>query len=196
MRISTGIFVTIDGPNGVDKTGVTALVCDELKKLGLNVLRTKEPTTSFNRMNEEKHGHALARLIVEDRRQHLLREIEPALDRGVLVICDRYIESSLVYRGLDGISFEDTWQENKYFRIPDMNILLTCSADILESRLKRKVSLSRFEREHTSEEESLMYVEAHQFLKTHGFRSMIVKNDCTSVEDVAGQIVSLIAQLL
>jgi len=193
---ASGTFITIDGPNGVGKTCVVSLVCNELERLGWNVLQTKEPTASFNRTNEEKHGHALAGLIVEDRRQHLLNEIEPALVNGISVICDRYIESSLVYRGLDGISFEDTWQENKYFRIPDMSILLTCPAGVLEGRLKRKVSLSRFEREHTSEEELLLYDKARQFLKVYGFKSAIIENDGDSVADVAKQIVCLIRQLL
>jgi dTMP kinase len=195
MAAKRGKFVTIDGPNGVGKTTVVHLVCEYLRVLGWDILETKEPTSTFNRANEDKHGPELARLIIEDRRRHLGADIEPALREGVYVICDRYVESSFVYRKLDGISFEDTWQENSSFRIPDMSILLVASVPTIEMRVKGKKALSRFERESTSDAELLTYQEAHQFLSRHGFKSVVVGNDEATPQAVAKHMSDLIVRL-
>ena len=195
MITKSGRFITIDGPNGVGKTTIADLVCREIYDLGWNVFQTKEPTKAFNRSNEEKHGSELARLIIEDRRHHLTDEIEPALERGMCVVCDRYIESSLVYRKLDGIPFEDTWKENSSFRGPDMSVLIIASVPTLEERLKGKKTLSRFEREHTPEEELVLYREAHQFLSGHGFKSVVIRNEGVTPEVVAKHIAALIMRL-
>lgn len=190
-----GKFITIDGPNGVGKTTVVRLVCDRLNVFGWNILQTKEPTSAFNRENEERRGLKLARRIIEDRRHHLTDEIEPTLELGMSVVCDRYIESSLVYRKLDGIPFEDTWKENSSFKTPDMSILLIASAPTLEERLKGRKVLTRFEREHTLEEELALYRKAHEFLSDYGFKSVIIENEKTAPENAAKQITDLIVQI-
>lgn len=195
VTMKTGKFITIDGPHGVGKTTLIRLVCECLHDLCSDVLKTKEPTSAFNRANEEKHGLELARLIIEDRRQHLADEIEPALKRDMCVVCDRYVESSLVYRKLDGISFYDTWIENSSFQIPDMSILLIASVPTLEERLKDRKILSRFEREHTRAEELSLYQEAHGFLGGRGFKSVVVENERFSPEKVAKQITELITRI-
>ena len=195
MRMKRRRFITIDGPNGVGKTIIVGLVCREIRDLGWNVLQTKEPTKTFNRANEEKHGAELARLIIDDRRLHLTNEVEPALTQGVCVVCDRYIESSLVYRKLDGIPFEDTWKENCSFRIPDMSVLIIASVPMLEERLKSKKTLSRFEREYTPEEELVLYQGVHKFLSDRGFKSVVIKNEGVAPEVVAKHIAALIMRL-
>lgn len=195
MMTKTGKFITIDGPNGVGKTTIVRLVCERLRALGWSVFQTKEPTSAFNRENEEKHGYELAQLIVEDRQHHLNDEIGPALRQNAYVVCDRYIESSLVYRKLDRIPFEDTWQKNSSFRIPDMSVLLIASPPILKERLKRKKKLSRFEREHEPEEEFTLYQEARLFLADRGFRSIIIKNEGVAPKRVSRQIVDFVLQL-
>ena len=191
-----GRFITIDGPNGVGKTTIVRLACERFRVLGWSVLQTKEPTSAFNRANEEKRGPELARLIVEDRRCHLANEVEPSLRRGMYVICDRYIESSLVYRKLDGISFEATYKENSSFQIPNMSILLIAPMLTLKERLKDKKTLTRFEREHTSEEELALYEETHRFLSERGFKSVVIKNDEVAPQIVAKRIVDLIMRLV
>ena len=191
-----GKFITIDGPNGVGKTTLVDIICQRLKALSQNVLQTREPTKNFNRANEEKHREALARLIVEDRRHHLSDEVDPALNKGLIVISDRYIESSLVYRKLDGISFEETWHDNAMFLVPHISILLLAPAIILQERLRSKKTLTRFEREHASAEELALYHEAHSFLSDRCFETVCVENDTASKEDVAEHIIKLILQIV
>lgn len=108
MLNQQGFFVTIDGPNGVGKSVTVTRVAQLLRDAGRKVLQTKEPTSRFKRESEELRGAKLASLIIEDRRLHLEEEVVPALQGGMMVICDRYIESSLVSCHLDGTPMEET----------------------------------------------------------------------------------------
>ena len=149
---TAGRFVVLDGPNGSGKTTIAALVAERLRESGRVVFRTKEPTSRFRRYNEEKYrGVELAQLIVEDRHQHLMLDILPALVRGEWVVSDRYVCSSLVFRALDGVSFAETWATNSIFRVPDVSIVLTADAATLERRLSERSARTRFEREYSSQ---------------------------------------------
>ncbi len=192
---AAGRFITFDGPNGVGKTTITALVVERLRESGQAVLQTKEPTLRFRRDNEEEHrGADLARLIVEDRHQHIVLDVEPALNRGEWVISDRYVCSSLVFRALDGVSFEETWATNSIFRVPDISIVLTASAEVLEKRLSKRLAHTRFEREHSSQKEIELYKQAIGFLRGKGYAMHMIVNDHSSAENVATSIAELISR--
>lgn len=192
---TTGRFVVLDGPNGVGKTTITAPVAERLRKSGLTVFQTKEPTSRFRRDNEEQHrGVELAQLIVEDRRQHLMLDIEPALARGEWVISDRYVCSSLVFRALDGVSFEETWAANNAFLVPDVSIVLTASAGTLEKRLSERSTRTRFEREHSSQKEINLYEQATDFLREKGYAMHVVLNDHCTAEETIATITGLVSK--
>lgn len=189
---TVGRFVVLDGPNGAGKTTITTLVTERLRSCGRTVLQTKEPTPRFRRDNEEKHrGVELAQLIVEDRRQHLVFDIEPALVRGELIISDRYICSSLVFRALDGVSFEETWTANSAFRTPNISIVLIASAETLERRLLQRSAHTRFEREHPSQKEIDLYEQAADFLQKKGYVMRMINNDRRTAGETAAAIADL-----
>jgi dTMP kinase len=171
-----GKFITIDGPNGVGKSTITGMVFRHLGKLGYPVSITKEPTSDFDRDNEEVGGLFLAKSITEDRKRHLQCEIIPRLKDGSNVICDRYIESSLVYSKIDGISFEQSWVENSTFRIPDISFLLVSSIEEIQRRLDDRAVLSRYEREASIEIEAALYKDAHLFLAAKKFNCIKIAN--------------------
>lgn len=176
MTGTKGFFVTVDGPNGAGKSTIVQLVCARLAKDGLVVMQTKEPTPRFNRNNENRRGAALAQLILDDRRIHLELDIEPALEQGTVVVCERYIDSSLVYRSLDGIPFEETWRENSHFRLPDLRLFIDAREAVLKERLQRRATRTRFEVEFTSKQERDTYLKAHAFLKEVGIPSILIQN--------------------
>lgn len=188
-----GRFVVLDGPNGVGKTTIAGLIIERLRERGESVFQTKEPTPRFQRNNEElHHGVELARFIVEDRKQHLALDIEPALARGEWVVCDRYVCSSLVFRALDGVSFEETWEANSTFRSPDVSIVFTARAETLEARLSQRSTHTRFEREHSPQAEILLYERAGVFLRNAGYNMQVVENDHQTPEETALKIVELL----
>lgn len=187
-----GRFLAIDGPNGVGKSEVAAHVAISLRGLGKPVLQTKEPTARFALSNEERvHGIELARLIVEDRRLHLALDVEPALRCGEWVVCDRYVCSSLVFRALDEVRFEETWAANKDFRTPDLSVVLTADPDTIGMRLQERKKLSRFERQHSPHEEINLYREAQAFLRCERYNIREVLNEHRSAVETANEIATL-----
>ena len=103
------MFITIEGPEGSGKTTATNLVVEELIKLGYSIVRTREPggtpisekirNVILDKENTEMDGLTEAFLYAAARRQHLVEKVWPSQKEGKIVICDRYIDSSLAYQG-------------------------------------------------------------------------------------------------
>ncbi|WP_320064984.1 dTMP kinase [Micromonospora sp. RTGN7] len=147
----TGRFVVIDGPSGVGKTTVTALLADLVAAEGHQVHRTKEPT--LTRLGEtarygtdDYHGLTLACLVTADRYHHLETEVRPALAAGKVVLCDRYLATSLVLQRLDGVEGDFVWALNRYADRPDLTIILTGDPTRSRTRAAARGIHSRFHR--------------------------------------------------
>lgn len=102
------LFITFEGPEGSGKSTHIQLLATYLKKRGFRTLVTREPGgTSLSKtlrriLLETREGlSALAELFLyeADRAQHVEETIRPALERGELVLCDRYTDSTLAYQG-------------------------------------------------------------------------------------------------
>ncbi len=176
-----GLFITIEGPNGVGKTTFIKKIAECLEKM-YSVVITREPTdTEFGiyvRNNEGKlKGNAYAYLIAADRCNHLESIIEPALNENKVVICDRYIESSLVLQAFDGVKLEDIWRLNSKFRVPDISIILIAKEETLSKRLSEREKLTDFEKRMTRDNEIKGYIHANEFLKNQDFNMMLLYNE-------------------
>jgi len=171
------------------KTTIVARVCKTLQNNGVNILQTKEPTHRFDRQNEELRGDELADLIVSDRKKHLRLDILPALEAGRTVVSDRYVCSSLVYRKLDGIPFENTWQHNANFLTPHLNIVLVAHPNTVREWVGKTQNLTRFEREHSYTDELRLYEQASGFLQLKGYPCVLRTNDGT-LEEISERIVA------
>ena len=86
---------------------------------------------------------ALACLCAADRHHQLEVEIKPALRQGKVVVCDRYVASSLVLQGLDGLSSDTVWQLNHGVYCPDLTVILNADPQVLDSRLRGRGGHSR-----------------------------------------------------
>jgi len=195
-----GKFITFDGPNGAGKSTLIAEVSSLLSMAGVDLFLTAEPTDSplgrFIRANEENYrGKTLAYFVALDRYLHLENEILPALINGKVVLCDRYIDSSLVLQRLDGLNFDFIWDLNKYFCVPDLSIILTARVEILEKRLLERDKLTRFERQNSRGNELDYYLDAANYLSEHGFNVMTVDNGDKSIKNNADLIVNKILPL-
>jgi dTMP kinase len=109
VRSPVGLFVVFEGGDGVGKTTQVDLCCRWLVEQGCEVVRTFEPGDSavgaavrrivLDPATGEISPRAEALLYAADKAQHLFAVVRPALDRGAVVVCDRYVDSMLAYQG-------------------------------------------------------------------------------------------------
>lgn len=105
----SGYFFSLEGGEGAGKTTVSVLVADRLRELGYEVLLTREPggvpiaeqirEVVVSKENDDMDYVTEALLYAASRREHLVKKVLPALSKGQIVLCDRYVHSSLVYQG-------------------------------------------------------------------------------------------------
>ncbi|XTZ18478.1 dTMP kinase [Micromonospora echinospora] len=147
----TGRFIVIDGPSGVGKSTAIERLAGLLRREGLDVRPTKEPThTTLGRTarygTDEYHGLTLACLVAADRYYHLETEIRPAVAAGSVVLCDRYLATSLVLQRLDGVDADFIWALNRYADRPDLTLILTGDPIRSRTRAATRGVHSRFHR--------------------------------------------------
>jgi dTMP kinase len=104
-----GVFVVFEGGDGVGKTTQVDRLCAWLANIGHDVLKTFEPgDTTVGAMirrivldpaTGEMSPRAEALLYAADKAQHIFAVVKPALQRGAVVVCDRYVDSMLAYQG-------------------------------------------------------------------------------------------------
>jgi dTMP kinase len=104
-----GVFIVFEGGDGVGKTTQVDLLCSRLANAGHEVLRTFEPgDTTVGAMirrivldpaTGEMSPRAETLLYAADKAQHIFSVVRPALQRGAVVVCDRYVDSMLAYQG-------------------------------------------------------------------------------------------------
>lgn len=101
-------FITLEGPDGSGKSTQAALLAKRLQQMGLPVILTREPggTEVGVRLREilldpdtQLTVMTEILLMAADRAQHVEKVIKPALENNMIVICDRYVDSSLAYQG-------------------------------------------------------------------------------------------------
>lgn len=107
--MTKGVFITVEGGEGAGKTSILHRLEEELKEKGYEIVRTREPggiqiaekirDVILDVRHTEMDYRTEALLYAAARRQHLVEKVIPALNRGAIVLCDRFIDSSLVYQG-------------------------------------------------------------------------------------------------
>ena len=143
-------FITIEGCEGSGKTSIIKLICEEFKKRGIDFLSTREPGGSkiseqirnviLNVNNTKMDYMTEALLYAASRRQHLEEIVKPALNEGKVVICDRYLDSSLAYQGYArGLGIEEVYNINMYATsgfLPDLTIYIDIPVEVGLGRIK------------------------------------------------------------
>ncbi len=103
------MFVTLEGGEGSGKSTAIKMIVPELEKLGYEVILTREPggtpiseeirNVILDKKNVDMDPMTEALLYAASRRQHIVQKIIPALKEGKIVLCDRFLDSSLAYQG-------------------------------------------------------------------------------------------------
>jgi dTMP kinase len=144
-----GVFICIEGLDGSGKTTQAKLLTMRLAEK-YNAVYTAEPSQgkigTFIRdccLYEGKRlpTEAEALLFAADRIEHIQNEIAPALTEEKIVICDRYIYSSLAYQGSAGLSLAWIKTINARALQPDFSIYIDVSPERVLERLQRKKSV-------------------------------------------------------
>lgn len=201
-----GLFVVFEGGEGSGKSTQVRMLADLLRARGLPVVATREPGDS----GDSALGPAIRALLLDpahdgmsprceallyaaDRAEHVARVIAPALDRGDIVICDRYIDSSIAYQGAGrrlaaaDIERVSAWAVDGV--VPDLTIVLD---------LPPEIGLTRFTDRDRLESEPL---EFHRSVRA-AFLSRAARDgdhyeviDATaSVETVHAQVVTAVTR--
>ncbi len=145
-----GFFITFEGGEGSGKTTVIEKVENYYLEKGFNVVRTREPGGSkiaedirnvildVDNVNMDPITEAM--LYAASRRQHLVEKVTPYLEKGYIVLCDRFIDSSLAYQGYArGLGIDKVYQMNLMATngiLPDVTIYVDVKPEVGLSRIK------------------------------------------------------------
>ena len=203
-----GMFISFEGTEGSGKTSVIREVVARFEAEGYRVTVTREPggirisekirDILLDKAHTEMDARTEALLFAASRRQHLVEKIIPALDRGDLVLCDRFVDSSLVYQGIArGIGFEEVFAINQFAignLLPKRTIFVDVPPEIGLQRVFASVN----------REVNRLDLETKQFhqLIYNGYKSLVQKyperfrsvDGCRPIKDVAADVIALIQQ--
>ncbi|HPT88974.1 MAG TPA: dTMP kinase [Bacilli bacterium] len=143
-------FISFEGGEGSGKTTIIKQLKIDLEKQGFKVLQTREPGGSeiaegirqiiLNIANVKMDPRTEALLYAASRRQHLVEVILPALQNGNIVLCDRFVDSSLAYQGYArGLGINQIYELNRFAiedLLPGLTIYLDLDPEIGLRRIK------------------------------------------------------------
>ena len=171
-RLKRGLFLTFEGGEGSGKSTQVRLLAENLRADGLDVVVTREPggSPAAEIIREvilsgaaEKYGPELeAILFSAARRDHVETIIRPAIERGAIVLCDRYLDSTRAYQGAAGVLPPDFIAGVETIAInglmPDLTFLLDLPVEdgLKRAHARRETSAvpDRFEKEDLKVHES------------------------------------------
>lgn len=154
-----GVLITFEGGDGAGKSTHIRFLGDVLKSLGFEVLNVREPggTDVGEQLRrvvlDPQNANLSSRselLIYEAARAQLVDEvIRPALERGCIVLCDRFTDSTLAYQGYGrGLDLKFIERANDFATdgiVPDATIVLTVARKEKQSRVDRREAMDRLE---------------------------------------------------
>ncbi|NLR96103.1 dTMP kinase [Rhizobium sp. P38BS-XIX] len=212
MADANGLFVSFEGGEGAGKSTQIRRLAERLRERGRDVLVTREPGGS---LGAEAVRHVLlsgaaeifgtrmeAILFAAARNDHVEDIIRPALVRGIIVLCDRFMDSSRVYQGVTGNLEADYIEALQRVAvngvIPDCTLILDIPAQIGLERARKRASAveapDRFEKEemqtHEKRREAFLDIAAREPNRCH------VIDAQRSEDQIAADIAGIVEKLL
>lgn len=204
----SGLFVTLEGPEGAGKSTNRDYLALRLQALGLEVVLTREPGgTSLGEgvrelllapCDEPMAADAELLLVFAARAQHLAHVIRPALQRGAVVLCDRFTDATYAYQGGGrGLPAARIAQLECFVQgelRPDMTLLFDLPVDVGLARAAARGRLDRFEQEATAFFQAVRDVYLERARATPDRYRII--DAAQSLEDVQRDLDALLPELL
>lgn len=156
-----GIFITLEGPDGSGKTTALTAIFEELKTLtDKQIVSTREPGGSpiaekireiiLDTAHTEMDARTEALLYAASRRQHLVERVLPVLEAGDIVLCDRFVDSSIAYQGYArGIGETGIFKINDFATDgvqPDLTLYIDVPAEVGLRRIQKGMGTREFNR--------------------------------------------------
>jgi dTMP kinase len=152
--MNRGLFITAEGPEGAGKTTILNMLTKRLQEDGKKVLQTREPggieiaeqirEVILNKENTAMDSRTEALLYAAARRQHLIEKVKPALQQGYVILCDRFIDSSLAYQGFArGLGIKEVYSINEFAvegMMPHLTFYFDISPDVGLERINQNKS--------------------------------------------------------
>jgi len=165
--MSKGRLITFEGPEGAGKSTQAAMLITKLEERGIEIIYTREPggtklgeairgVLQYNEAGEDPCAESEVLLFEASRAQLVRKVIQPALDRGAWVLCDRFADSTTAYQGFGrGFSVELMETINQFAvgqAVPDMTILLDVNVSLgmqrcAKRQVGKKIQYDRIESE-------------------------------------------------
>ncbi len=149
-----GLFVAFEGGEGSGKSTIIEKIYIWLRESGHECILTREPggikisekirAVILDKENTEMDGRTEALLYAAARRQHLVEKVIPAINSGKIVLCDRFVDSSLAYQGYArGLGIDEVFEINKFAIndcMPNVSILFDIDPEIGLERIRKNSS--------------------------------------------------------
>lgn len=144
-----GLFIVFEGGEGSGKSTMLTKTYEWLKSLNIECVTTREPggieisekirEIILDKNNTAMDGRTEALLYAAARRQHLVEKVVPALEAGKVVLCDRFIDSSLAYQGFAReLGINEIYEINKFAidsYMPDLTIFFDIDPEVGLNRI-------------------------------------------------------------
>ena len=204
------MFITFEGPDGSGKSSVIKKVYEDFTQKGYSIILTREPGGTpisekirdiiLDNNNTNLDARTEALLYAASRRQHLVEKIWPALKEGKIVLCDRFLDSSLAYQGggrhlgiehVLNINLFAT--ENTY---PDVTFFFDVSPEIGLTRVSRdkKRVADRLDNE-TEGFHDTVYESFKEIVKRYPKRFYVI-DASKSLDEVVFNVETILTQIL
>lgn len=191
-----GMLIAVEGIDGAGKTTQSLMLVEGLRNMGFNAEYTAEPT--YGRVGDILRLHVSrmkvrmpiyeALLFSADRFEHVVRVVKPKIKRGVIVVSDRYLYSTLAYQGAAGLDLKWLRSLSFFAPKPDVTIYLDLPSKISLERKKGKRSVY----------ENVKYVEKVRkiYLNLAKTENFAVFNGDEPAEEVHSKIMGFISKLI
>ncbi len=155
-----GLFITFEGGECSGKTTIIQELCKTLEEKKIPYISTREPggidiaeqirSIILDVKNKNMTEETEALLYAASRMQHLKEKVIPALEKGYIVICDRFLDSSLAYQGYARHLGMDSILRINHFalnHLPDLTLFIDVEPDIALKRLENRKKTDRLDLE-------------------------------------------------
>ena len=198
-----GKFIVFEGIDGCGKGTQLKLAASYLfdKDKDYDIYKTREPTRNFKEIREKleqgkdvsQDGEWYAQMFVTDRKHHVENHIQPALNQGTHVLCDRFKHSTLAYQNAQGLPFSRLIEMHQGILVPDLTLIFDCPAKIAFERRKIGGATEVFDKDLEFQEKLRQnYLKLKEELKDE---NIVIINATKSKQEVFEQVKKVLDSL-